>query len=719
MSPDAPFSEEHRRSITTPISPMIDSSESTQSFSAPMVPEETSGRRVVGAVEASPAHETGALSPTAPTAAAAPSMACTDAALEVEQRRRRIWDTWQGLKATNPHITRKEVALLIGCGEVTLWRLEHDVQERGEHAFEAKLEQCGRKSDWEALLDIEAVRQKLRDIYTATLGASCTASTLDRRTGNIAAALKAFSAEPECPAALAPKLLRGNFPACLRRFMARITPEVESLIRGEKHFQLSGFTGRREKAIGLPDGRRAYLPAGWVMELDDMSVNQPFWVEGPTGPVLSRQGLYARCLKGGWRGVELVATVRESYTAAIILRFIRRLCELHGKPRKIRIEKSVWAANAIAGFKLVDDTWQEEVIERPAMGEEDRENLCLGLAALGIEVEFCVSARGKSDLEGAFNPLQTYLAINTRDFPNIGRHAGEFEHAAKQLRRVRAGSHHPRDLGFPHQTQLLERILKTFDFINAMPRGTEGSFDQVWLHDTTKWPLAQLAPRDYAAFLPVLRQREITGGAVYPQADGREFAFRALEFAELGDGYRVYVRFDPSEPSLGAAIYNREPRNDRNYMNYAEGQLIGMAQFEVPGCTTYAESVPADLPTYSVEDRFGQGAKCDEGELLGHQRGSVRKFVRTAFGGSKPGQPHVKAVEQRQPDGSLARAEIGGTHSAAPTSNNRTVAVPTAPRQNSDRLFAPQTEDQRTQRRSIFARQAEIANRLRELASET
>lgn len=630
-------------------------------------------------------------------------------------------------------LSPKAAAKEIGVPRVTLWRWDrrvtkHDLDDKKQlptilDALCDRTSNSGRSGQWEPLLLIAGVCTKLRELHASTLAASCAPMTNDRRTGSMAATLKLFTLEPECPEALKPKLLAGKFPVCLTRFLGRVTPEIEARIRGPKHFQLHGFYGKRDKTIGLPDGSRAYLPAGWVIELDDMSVNQPFWVESPgtndegQNVILSRQGLYARCLKGGWRAVELIARPRESYTSADILRFLRRFCQLYGKPRKIRIEQAVWAARNIAGFRLQGEEWKEDNFVRPAMADDDRQNLKDGLSAIGIEVEYCYSARGKSDLEGAFHPLQRYLAGFTRDFQNIGRHAGEFELAAKQLRRVRAGSHHPRDLGFPHQSELLERIQKTFDFVNSLPptRPRTGtvlepaggdacgtSFDEVWRRDTEKWPLTVMSVHDLAAFFPTLRQAKIRGGFVTVTVDGREFDFRCLDFARLGDGYKVYVKFDETEPSLGAAIYNREGLNSTNPDALKDGDFVGFADFDVPASTTYAATVPSDLPRQTVEELYGAGAENNWGDGIRAQKKWAGQWVRSAFSGRLPGQPAIKTVETRSAAGA---GQVTVTKVSTHTGGGQ--AVP-APRN----LFAPPTEEQVAKRRARLSRQAQLANQL-------
>lgn len=535
----------------------------------------------------------------------------------------------------------------------------------GPEAFaDARHTRSGATSAWAHLVEIPEVASKLRELHVATLGASCEAMTSDRRTGAVATALRLFAREPECPEGLRSKLLAGKFPTPLKAFLAQLTPEAEAVVRGSKHATLAGPTGHKDRAvrtIGLPDGRRARLPANWTVVWDDMSVNQPYWVEGPDGnPILCRQSLISRDLATGrWQTVELVARVRDAYTAADILRSVRRYCELYGVPRELHLEQSVWASNAISGWRVDEGGGiHEETIQRPGMAEEEKANLSRGLEALGITLTYQWSARGKAMLEGGFNVLQRYLAAMTRDMVNVGRHAGEFERAAREVRRVKAGVIHPKDAGFPHANALMARILECFDFLNSLvPDGRDASPEQSYQSDQGTYQGRMLTAMDKAAFLPQVSQQTIRGAAVWPQADGRQFCFRSEELVRLGDGYQVTVRWDPTDPSLGAAIYNREGDNLRNWDGAAVGQLLCLATYDVPGPTTRAESVPDGLETWSVEELHG--AASDGGAGVKAQRRAVRGWVRTVFGGRLPGQPRTVAATARDGRGATAVASQG------------------------------------------------------------
>ena len=536
------------------------------------------------------------------------------------------------------------------------------------------------------MLDEPKFAMKLSELYLSTLGASCDQAATGRRTGKVATTLWLFAEEPECPPALAERLRAGAQPEFLVKYLKRVTPELEARIRGPKHAQLSGGRSQRDMTFRITDGpqkgQRAHVMAGTLWEFDDMSVNQPFWCEqagtvservsepvsetGSTHPLthspthtISRQGLYARDVRSGrWLGVELIARPREAYRAADILRFFRRLFEIYGVPRRIRLEKSVWASRTIKGVKIRKDELHEspeETFDRPAMTEQDKQFLQDGLGAIGVQVQYAQHAHIKT-IEGAFNLLQTVIATRTREFVNIGRHAGEFEHGAKAMRRVRGESHHPRDVGFPHIDVMADRVDEACALVNSRPaRRLQGRTpDAVWTDETGSHPLTPLDPEHLHVFLADLREGTVMGGAVWPAVDGRKIEFRHTSLIQLGTGYRVFVRFDETEPTLGAAIYSRE-QGTRAHEGHRPGQLICLADYIVPAPQanlTAAEA--AGLPTESVRQLYGEGA-VDTG-ARGRKAGDAQ--VRTAFRAAPmPGQPRAKASTIRDGKGNVASVE--------------------------------------------------------------
>jgi len=530
----------------------------------------------------------------------------------------------------------------------------------------------GRTSDWESLLKLEPFTEKLKTIYIATIGFSHDYQ-IGRRSAKVATTLERMAEEPECPRDLALKLRTGSQPVCLVRYLRKITPEIEARILGRKHLQLHGVVSRRDDTARLPDGTRIKLLSGFIVELDDMSSNQPFWATGRDGnAILSRQGLYARCRLGRWLGVELVARPREAYRAEDILRFLRKLMLEYGKFDVLRMEQGIWASRKIKGL---DVSGSEIELERPGMGQQEQAKLQEGLAGIGVQIKYEKSAHGKGSLESSFNYLQTILATYTTDFVNVGRHAGEFERSAKSVRRARAESHHPADLGFAYITELADRIEKSMAYINARIKGREQSADERWTSDMSKRQLPELKDSDMAVFLPEIREATINGLRVVCKANGVPHDFRHKVFAELGDGYRLWVRFDPSEPALGAAIYNRET-SYANTDGRSVGGFIGFARWEMPGpqCDVTHDH---GLEVVTTEQLYGVPAVEDDGYS---RRKEVEKAVQTAFRAlPRPGQPGVKHNASRDGLGHVTESAFATAPKPAPAPERQKAPAPAEP----------------------------------------
>jgi hypothetical protein len=588
----------------------------------------------------------------------------------IEARRRmELLKTFRSL--VEQGIPRHKAVKKMGFSYTSIWRWEKAYLLSGMEGLLPKVDECGRKSGWEIVLKNEDFCVKLMDIYLATMGASGGNVLRGRRTAKIATTLTVMATEPECPPELAVQLQRGKFPVCLQRFLKRITPELESRFRGSKHFQLNGITSRRDLTLRFPNGERAEMPAGFKWVFDDMSVNQPFWCEADGKILFSRQGLYAidhRSLK--WLGKMLVARPREAYRAEDILRFLRGLFLAYGgKPDVIVFEQGIWKARKIHGYKLNEFGQPDECdFERGDMLDGEKHLLMDGLSAIGIKVIFATSAHGKI-IEGCFNPLQTQIAIRTREFANIGRHAGEFEIPCKRLARVRYNqadggnrpTHAPSFLGFAPMYVLSGRIDDALQFLNAKSNSRGEIPDEIWTADIAKRPLFQNERNDAAVFLPEVRERRIDGGRVTVTVNGMTHDFREPWMIEFGSGYKVFCRFDPAEPSRGAAIYNRE-KGSNNFKGFRNGHFLGFAQWEMPAPSVDVQGDVRGITPRPVEDFYGEGA-IDGGDSI---RKKQSRLVATAFSAlPRPGQPAVKMNELRDGEGRVARASISSTTNEA------------------------------------------------------
>ena len=441
-------------------------------------------------------------------------------------------------------------------------------------------------SEFDVLLQVKEITDEMVRLYVATMGASCAQMTNDRRTGSMATTLKRLGDFPAVPPLLAAKLRAGAQPKPLVEFLKRtFTPEIEAKVRGQKHYATATISGRRDLVEELEDGTRVPLQPGRVWVFDDMSSNIPFWfdvdraeLEGISdhglrqlverhGCALGRQGLYAwDWASGMWLAVELVGRLRDAYQAADILRFLRKLVMLYGKPEKIVFERGVWAARAISGWAVredelveTEDSWQV-----PEMAGDESAKLNDGIRALGIVLIQTHTPRGKP-IEGAFNHHQRLVPtfFNRGEVVNIGRHAGEFEWSARAYRRGQAGVLHPRDLGFVHIDRLAEVIWEAMVWEGNQPKarrdGKPIEIFSTWLQTS---PLQPASQQDLAVFLPHKGELLIRGGVISPL--GHQF-LAPEQFAALGDGSRVGYAFDPAEPTLGAAIYT-----ERGFLCWAD-----------------------------------------------------------------------------------------------------------------------------------------------------
>ncbi len=639
-----------------------------------MLPEENSGAYKDAEPNlAASAHET--------PAAVVVRDSNSPSAIEERNRRLNLLAVFDDLVAAG--LSKCEAARETGESYTSLWRWRK-LRELTGDVFPG-YENSGRQSGWQHLLADAAFAGKLREIYLATVGASGANVTKGRRTAKAATALVCMAEEPECPPEFARQLRHGKFPAAFLRFLKNITPELEQKLRGPKHFQLNGLTSRRDLTLRFPDGSRGEMPAGFKWVFDDMSVNQPFFAFVDGRVLFSRQGLYAvdhRSLR--WLGKMLVARPREAYRAEDILRFLRLLFGLYGKPDVIVFERGVWHARKIRGFRITEtEALVEEAIDRPEMPEAERHLLSQGLSAIGVRVVFATSAHGKI-IETCFNHFQDVLAVQARQFVNIGRHAGEFETAAKRLRQVRAfgksegtNGRSPHTLGFAPMSELSDRIDAAFRIINGKQNSRGEVPDEIWFASLAERPLPELVPTEQHVFFPDLREATVRDGRVTFHVENEPHDFRADWMITLGHGYRVFARFDATEPTLGAAFFNREtgPNNrrlDDPTRGYAAGELIGYAAWECPAPCLDVTGPVRGVTAQPLAEYYGAGA-VDRGDTL---RRRQNKMVATVFSAMpRPGSPVVKSIEARDGAGRVARVETSLTTS---TKNSSTAPAPRA-----------------------------------------
>lgn len=226
-----------------------------------------------------------------------------------------------------------------------------------------------------------------------------------------------------------------DLPPSLMR-LCHITAAAKALHQGPRHLQLAGPVNLRDMTELMPDNTRREILAGDWWEMDDMSLNQPFWFDCDPedfqgDPMaqryrrsLGRQSLWAVDVRSGKvLGFELIGRRRDAYRAEDILRFLRRLFADHGLPRRgLRLERGTWKSSRIKGIKVdakngpALDPEQASLMaalgedyERPEMAEEEKQVVIGGLAKLGLEVVHAWSPKQKGIIEGSFNNLQRII----------------------------------------------------------------------------------------------------------------------------------------------------------------------------------------------------------------------------------------------------------------------------------------------------------------------
>ncbi len=395
-------------------------------------------------------------------------------------------------------------------------------------------------------------------------------------------ALRLFAQSDRCPddvaeAILKPRSSKHTITPTLKR-QARVTAETKMLHRGEHTFALDSYS--QPRGLFYTDARGAVRPiaAGDIFERDDMTLNQPWYVEwqddgtdpcaAAFGVKLLRGQLLVQIDVGSQRALsfELLARPKDSYRADDIWAWIGRGYRDIGLPRiGERMERGIWEANAIHGIPIAAGAWDQQI----RLG---------GLRELGVTHIPSFAPRTKS-IESFFNILQKVLGCTG---VQVGRKRGEFEKANKDWLLCRAGKKHPAECGFLHGDELVKRIASAMQFLNGEPREGEvykGVPDEIWQRDLKATALREIDPSRAWIFYPVKRPATLRDGMVrcrFADHDCSYWFTNPEVFAELGKGHKVIVCFDPAIPEQGAVVFNAEIGSRSK--GYGSAQQICVAQ---------------------------------------------------------------------------------------------------------------------------------------------
>lgn len=254
------------------------------------------------------------------------------------------------------------------------------------------------------------------------------------KTKSVRLCFDVFATSPECPEELREQLLaKRDLPPSLMRLVT-VNPQVRAVHQGDRHLQLNGAVNLRDMTELMPDSTRRPIQPGDWWEFDDMSLNQPFWFDAdpedhPGDPLvakhgksLGRQSLWSIDVASGkWLGYELIGRRRDAYRAEDILRFMRRLFQTHGLPRRgVRLERGIWKSRRVRGVEITahqraalgdGEAMLTADYDLPDMGEEEQAVVVGGLQQLGLEVVYCWSPRQKGIIEGGFDHLQDIINL--------------------------------------------------------------------------------------------------------------------------------------------------------------------------------------------------------------------------------------------------------------------------------------------------------------------
>lgn len=472
-----------------------------------------------------------------------------------------------------------------------------------------------------------------------------------------------------------------SWPTCLRR-AAHLSEEVEAQFRGDRTGAKYAPTISRGAYWIDAQGNEIELMPHDIWESDDMSANEPFrHVDPYTGETrIGRQILFTGDrFSAAMLGLTLIGRDRDAYRAEDILDHLLDLIDAFGMPRLWRIERGVWESTAIDGIAL-DDARAKD------LGYHGERWAGRRIGAIGdlFRVEHGYSSNFKGGIEGAFNHFQNLTA---HESTHIGRTRGEFEGAARDLRRAQAGQTDAIER-FWEAGEAASRYLEAVAQFNAQPKART-MFDGRHLvpNDLLRahsLPKRTLPEGERWRFHPVKRLAVVQRGMITVTIERRTFTWEAFcEDIHLDHGHRVAVAFHPFHPERGCTIIEAEfgPRN-------REGRPIGMPLFVA-------------MP---IEER-AQWDERPEGERTGgvhpaqRWRGQVRREFRSIAGASKShladGRGKSATIEHGFGEAAAERSQGQGEGTAAPSRRSTTPGTTTrstTPAPDRDALAAQEQE---------------------------
>ena len=381
-----------------------------------------------------------------------------------------------------------------------------------------------------------------------------------KKTTQYSASLSArlFARTPECRPELADAILKARsskhtLTPTIRRQL-RLTKSSRLLNAGPDAFNLGGIVTPRDLTFVDFDGAEKPIFPGVLFESDDMTANEPCWVQwdDPADPCAAKYGcrlarpqtlFWLDVGSGRFVGYSTVLRYNDAYRASDILWSVSHLFHSVGAPKFLRLEYGVWDAGIINRLDSVH-------------------NIC--------HIHRATSAKTKF-IENRFNHLQKYLALVGL---SLGRFRGVKEDENDKWFRAREARGDPRE-HFPSLETWTAKVDAALVAFNSEP--VEGEVygpanamrfhnrrawvpDELWALHTASHPMKKPTVEESYRLLPTQAEVSVRGGHVQVKSaeHGAVFYFYHDAFARLGDGYKVTVCCDLAQPEIGAAILNRE-----------------------------------------------------------------------------------------------------------------------------------------------------------------
>lgn len=390
---------------------------------------------------------------------------------------------------------------------------------------------------------------------------------------SLPAAVHFYIHDPESDPAIVDKLRRieergleagkdPSYPMSVRRAF-EVTEDEKARFRSKKAMHDTEMVTRRGLIWIDEEGMPQDLLPGDLWELDDYSANQPYtYLDPMTGELnLGRQILAGMDVgSAGWLGFDLIGRERDAYRGEDIVRFIARLLRSHGCPRFLRLERGSWDSSFIHGI-------------------DDGQGGKWGALDALTHIVHTWKSKGKGTIEGSFNPLQRWLGHAGRD---IGRHAGEFESAAKAWRQAKSAKSKPdpRALGFWEQHHCAAGHEEAARLMNERPRTRKALGEKVSADDLRArlgWNTTPVPTAEAWRLLPVKDRRVLRAGHIIGKAGGgwpeMEFVVNGIDGLALETGHALFIAFDPADPTAGAVVANADI-SARNRTGFGFGQIL-------------------------------------------------------------------------------------------------------------------------------------------------